>query len=157
MTNKLTLQMMSALQNLPISSKFLLGPREVNLVVAWRLVQREKQFGCVLWGKLILECNILVLNLLLYLSAGSTCFVSTQARRVIHCMQTGTRSVVRPFKRSLGLQIDNAGGDRIVMLTHAMLFIPKAINVKSLLHQLNAPSKMSLSYESAIVPMCYVV
>jgi hypothetical protein len=122
MTNRPTLQMMSALQNLSISSKFLLGPREdVNRVVTRRLVQREKQFDCVLVGKPILECTILVLDLLLNLSAESTCFVSTQALCVIHCIQTSTtHSVLRPFKGSLGFRIDNADGDRIVMRTDAV-------------------------------------
>jgi hypothetical protein len=105
MANKRTRQMMLALQNCRVCTKFLLGPREeMNWVITRRLVQREKQFGCVLQGKVILECPCLILNLLLNLSAESTCFVSTQFRRVLQCIQTSTGRVVGPFQRSLGFR-----------------------------------------------------
>ncbi len=60
--------MMSALHNCRVCTEFLLGPREkVNRVMTGRLVEGEKQFGCVLRGKAILECSCLVLDLLLNL------------------------------------------------------------------------------------------
>ena len=103
MATTLTRQMMSALQNCRICSEFLLGPREeVNRVVTGRLVKGEKQFGCVLRGKVILECSCLVLDLLLDLRAESTCFFSTQFRRIIQCIQTSTGRVVGPSQRSFG-------------------------------------------------------
>ncbi len=104
----LTLQMMSALQNLCVFSEFLLGPREeVNQVITGRLVKGQKQIGRVLRGKAILECSLLVLDLLLNLRAQSTCFFSTQFRRVIQCIQTSTGRVVSPIQRGLGFRIDD--------------------------------------------------
>jgi hypothetical protein len=51
MANKLTRQMMSALQNCRVCTEFLLGPREkVDRVITERLVEGGKQFGCVLRG-----------------------------------------------------------------------------------------------------------
>ncbi len=112
---------MSALQNCRVFSEFLLGPREeVNQVITGRLVKGKKQIGCVLRGKAILECSCLVLDLPLNQRAESTCFIFTQFRRIKQCIQTSTGRVVGPFQRGLGFRIDDADGDWIVMITHAV-------------------------------------
>ncbi len=164
MAKKLTQQMMSALQNCRVCTESLLDPREkVNWVITGRLVEREKQVGCVrvLRGKALPESPCLVLDLLLNLRTESTCFFPTQFRRIIQCIQTSTGRVVGPFQGGLGFRIDNADGDWIVMRTHAVHAEAKQCKIPAA--PINSPSicpcvwNLQLSARAKLLSRCGVV
>ncbi len=98
---------------------------------------------------------LLGLDFLLNLCAKPASLLPKQARRIIHCIQTGTRCVISVVEGNLGYQIHDADRDRVLMRFHAVH--AKDNQSKSFTAPIERTVEMSLRSETAIVAVCHFV